>query len=403
VQGMAPVAIANLGNLEMKKVLLGTSALLGAGLVASPAFAADGIKLSLGGYFKTSVDVNIDDNGQSDLGHNRDASMVSSDAEIYFLGKTTLDNGLTVGARVELEGEQKTGDQIDAAFVYFQGGFGELRIGSQNSALASSCITPVGGSANFGAFSQTSINNNAFVDTFAGSATICEGVDSENASGGANGKSQKVVYVTPSFGGFQLALSWSPNDNHESGNGHVVMNSTNTGDQKQIVDAYASYVHDFDGFSVQWGGGGSWALATDGDSNKKKSFYQTGLNLTFGGFSVGGAFEYMKDVNARFDATTGDFVSNHGGDMWVAGGGLAYTFDAWTVGAQYSYSHIDGVDSSGSNRKVHQIELTGQYAMGPGINLDAGIGYAHASGSSDDAAHGGYDSFNIGLGTSFTF
>jgi hypothetical protein len=94
-----------------------------------------------------------------------------------------LDNGLTVGARVELEGEQKSGDQIDAAFVYFQGGFGELRIGSQNSALAAMCVTPVGGSANFGAFSQSSINNNAFAQTFAGSATVCEGVDSENFSG----------------------------------------------------------------------------------------------------------------------------------------------------------------------------------------------------------------------------
>jgi hypothetical protein len=41
--------------------------------------------------------------------------------------------------------------------------------------------------------------------------------------------------------------------------------------------------------------------------------------------------------------------------------------------------------------------------MGPGIALDAGIGYAHANGNSGDAAHGGYDAFNVGLGTSFTF
>jgi predicted porin len=388
----------------MKKVLLGTTALLGAGLLASPAFAADGIKLGLGGFFKTSVDVNIDDNGDGDLGHNRDASMVSSDAEIYFTGKTTLDNGLTVGARVELEGEQKTGDQIDAAFVYFQGGFGEVRIGSQNSALASQCVTPVGGSANFGAFSPSSINNNALKDTWAASATICEGVDSENFTG-ANGKSQKVVYVSPSFGGFQLALSWSPNDNHETGNGHAGMNKIAKGDQKQIIDAYASFNHDFDGFSVQWGGGGSWALNTDGDNNRKKSFYQTGLNLTFGQFAVGGAFEYMKRVQIQSSTSTGGstvFNGNHG-DMWVAGGGVSYTVDAWTVGAQYSFTHVEDVDTLGANRHVHQIELTGQYAMGPGINLDAGIGYTHADGGKGDAAHGGYDSFNIGLGTSFTF
>jgi len=386
----------------MKKFLLGTSTLIGIGLIGHPALAADGIKLDLGGFFRTSFNANIDNNANGDLGNGRDATEVTSDAEIYFLGKTTLDNGLTVGARVELEGEQKSGDQIDAAFVYFQGGFGEVRIGSQDSAMATQCVTPVGGTDNFGAFSQDTINNNAFVDIFAGSATICEGVDSEPA-GGADGKAQKVVYISPDFSGFQLALSWTPNDNHETGNGHVTMNAETNGDQKQIIDTYLSYNHDFEGFSVQWGGGGSWALATDGDNNKKKSFYQTGLNLTFGDFSVGGAFEYMKDENARFDAVSGDFASNHGGDMWVAGGGIAYKLDAWTFGAQYSYSHVDGVDDAGSTRKIHQAVLTGQYDLGPGIVLDGELGYAHADGSSADAAHGGYDSFNIGMGTAFTF
>jgi outer membrane protein OmpU len=387
----------------MKKLLLGTSALVGAGLVASPTFAADGIKLGLGGFFRTSFNANIDNNGQNDLGNNRDATEVTSDAEIYFIGHTTLDNGLTVGTRVELEGEQKAGDQIDAAYVYFQGGFGELRIGSQYSAIAGQCVTPVGGTSNFGAFSQDTINNNAFVNTFALSATVCEGVDTENASDGANLKAQKVVYLTPNFSGFQLALSWTPNDNHESGNGHTTMNADNEGDQKQIIDAYLTYTHDFEGFSVQWGGGGSWALAADGDHNKKKQFYQTGMNLTFGNLAIGGAFQYMSDINARYDPVSGAFTSNHGGDMWVAGGGLAYTMDAWIFGAQYSYSHIDGVDDAGSNRKIHQAVLTAQYAMGPGIMLDGELGYAHADGSSADAANGGYDSFNFGLGTAFTF
>ena len=59
-----PVAIANLGNLEMKKVLLGTTALLGAGLVASPAFAADGIKLGVGGFFKEAYMVVFDDDSE---------------------------------------------------------------------------------------------------------------------------------------------------------------------------------------------------------------------------------------------------------------------------------------------------------------------------------------------------
>lgn len=381
----------------MKGILVSTSALVGVGLIAHPALAADGIKLELGGFFRTSVAANIDSNNNGKLGNSRDATEVGSDAEIYFLGKTTLDNGLTVGTRVELEGEQKTGDQIDAAFVYFQGGFGELRIGSQNSALAAQCVTPVGGTNNFGAFSQDTINNNAFVGEFSGSATVCEGVDTENATNGANGKAQKLVYLTPSFGGFQLALSWTPNDNHEAGNGHVVMNQVTKGDQKQIIDAYVNYNHDFDGVSVAWGGGGSWALDTNGPNSHTKQFYQTGLNLTFGNFAVGGAFEYMRHIESAG-------LTNSGGDFWVAGGGLSYTLDAWIFGAQYSYSHIEDVGGTqGDNRRVHQAVLTAQYALGPGIGLDAELGYAHANGSATDGAHGGYNSYNIGLGTSFTF
>ncbi|MBA4100348.1 MAG: porin, partial [Rhodospirillum sp.] len=50
----------------MKKVLLGTTALLGAGLVASPAFAADGIKLGVGGFFKTAYMMNFDDDDEGE-------------------------------------------------------------------------------------------------------------------------------------------------------------------------------------------------------------------------------------------------------------------------------------------------------------------------------------------------
>ena len=119
----------------MKKVLLGTTALLGAGLVASPAFAADGIKLGVGGFFKTAYMVNFDDDGEGELGNERNTDGVFSDAEIHFDGSTVLDNGLEVGGHVELEGETAT-DQIDEAYVFFSGGFGEFRMGSQDDALA---------------------------------------------------------------------------------------------------------------------------------------------------------------------------------------------------------------------------------------------------------------------------
>ncbi|MET1027795.1 MAG: porin [Dongiaceae bacterium] len=397
------MAIANLGNLEMKKVLLGTSALLGAGLVASPAFAADGIKLSLGGFFRTAVLGNWDDHGSDDLGNKRYNDGVFSDAEIYFLGKTTLDNGLTVGARVELEGEQKGSDQIDAAYVYFQGGFGEVRIGSQSGALATMCVTPVGGTANFGAFSQDQIPNNAFSGGY--SNGICNSVDGFGNGGGlsdADGnKAQKLLYITPNFGGFQLGVSWAPNGGHEfTGvtDFHSGMPTVVDGEQRNVVDAYAQYSHDFSGWGISWGGGGSWALSQGGSNTagdtKRNHYYQSGLNLTFGGFSIGAVGEYYQNFSS--------FADGDSGNAWVVGGGLAYNFDAWTVGFQYSYGDWQ-FEGPNTDRRINTAALTGKYDMGPGISLDSTLQYTWANGDQGDSAHGGYDAVSVGLGTSFNF
>ena len=57
------------------------------------------------------------------------------DGEIHFEPKITLDNGLTIGANVQLEaGPDALTDTIDEAFVFLRGSFGEVIIGDRNSA-----------------------------------------------------------------------------------------------------------------------------------------------------------------------------------------------------------------------------------------------------------------------------
>src|SRR5688572_18825543 len=171
----------------MKRVaLLGSTALFGAGMVATPALAADGIKLGVGGFFRTAYMATFDDDSEGEPGNERNTDGVFSDAEIHFTGSTVLDNGLEVGARVELEGEDNgaAADQIDEAWIYFSGGFGELRMGSDDDALANACIVPPGGTGNFSAFSpnQCGANTNT-------SNTVCTGVDD-------SGDAQMFVYLT---------------------------------------------------------------------------------------------------------------------------------------------------------------------------------------------------------------
>jgi outer membrane protein OmpU len=381
----------------MKKVLLGTTALLGAGLVASPAFAADGIKLGVGGFFKTAYMVNFDDDSEGEPGNERNTDGVFSDSEVHFTGSTVLDNGLEVGARIELEGEDDAGDQIDEAWIYFSGGFGELRMGSDDDALANACIVPPGGTGNFSAFSPNQWGANTNTST-----SVCSGVDDR-------GDAQKFVYISPSFAGFQFTGSYTPNggdERHGDGVGaHLGMPVNADDESRHNVSGYLSYQFDGDGWGLTAGAGASFEGHVEqapGPDRDEQDFYQAGLNLTFGNFSVGGVFEYYNDL---LDQGADNI------DTWTTGAGIAYSMDAWTVGAQYSHGDSDNDGANGGDSTQDRIVLTGNYAMGPGINIDAEIGYTWVDVDGPDTAvttfggneFDGYDALEIGIGTNITF
>src|SRR5690242_2987154 len=117
----------------MRQALLRTSMLVGLGVLgcAAPGSASDGIKLGIGGYFSESYVVNFDNKDEGHWGNHRNLDGLKHDAEVQFDGETTLDNGLTIEARVELVGEQDD-DQIDKSWIAWSGGFGKVSIGAQN-------------------------------------------------------------------------------------------------------------------------------------------------------------------------------------------------------------------------------------------------------------------------------
>src|SRR5262245_45753484 len=94
---------------HMKKALLGTTALVAAGLAVGDAYAADGVKLGIGGRYMGAAGVIFGEDSDTYSTGNTRNYVFKQDVEVYFLGETVLDNGLTVGARVELEG-QTSGD-----------------------------------------------------------------------------------------------------------------------------------------------------------------------------------------------------------------------------------------------------------------------------------------------------
>ncbi len=393
-------------------------ALVGSAGAASTAAAADPIKLTIGGFFRETYMVVADDHGQGDFGHDNNTDGFFNDAEIHFTGSTVLDNGLEVGARVELEGETDD-DQIDEAWVWFAGGFGEVRIGSDDDALANACVVPPGGTANFSAFSPNQWGANAgglfaFGGVFS-SNSVCSGVDER-------GDAQKLLYITPRFAGFQLTVSYTPDgggETHADGFGpHVGMPAHAIFDSRHNVSAYLTYVYEGDDWDLTAGLGGAWEghveEVADPVTAKEQDFYQAGVNLRVGDFSVGIAGEYFNDSRNFSIDVPGSEVSL-AVDTWVAGIGAAYRMDAWTFGLQYSHRE-DDTDFSGVfpidqfDAQQDRIVGTVNYALGPGINVDAELGYtwvdtdpelenvAAVPDGLDD-----YDAFEIGIGTSITF
>jgi len=387
----------------MKRQLLASSALIGVGLVATPASAADGVKLSVGGFFNEAYQVVFDDDGEGEAGNEHNTDGFFNSAEVHFMGSTVLDNGLTVGAHIELEGENDD-DQIDEAWVSFSGGFGEARIGSIDDALAYACILPPGATENFSAFSPDQWGANTVI-----SNPACVGVDES-----AGGDAQKILYFSPVFSGFQLALSYTPNggdQNHTDVAGpHVGMPFNNDDESRHNFSVYATYTFEGDGWGLTWGGGGSWVGHVEqvpGPDRKKQQFYQTGLTLTFGNFEVGGVFEYY---NHAFDRSNQDEVVGETlfEDAWVAGGGIAYTMDAWVFGAQYS--HLDANGTGGTADFTQDRAMaTVVYNLGPGIQVDGEVAYTwvdtdpEGAETSDGVEIDNYDAIELGIGTAITF
>jgi len=384
----------------MKKVLLGTSALLGVGLLAGTAQASDGVKLSLGGYITSQFGVAFDDDSSGEGGDNKNDVGVGTDAEIYFLGSVTLDNGVTVGARFDLEGGDEDTDQIDQAYAYFKGGFGDFRIGSQAGAAANMYMLPPGSTANFGPYSPNTTGSVASPGIFDPEGMLTN-----------QDKSQKLVYYSPTWAGFSFGVSFTPNDNEKdynngaNGGGSVSDNAdgswranSNPGDADNNIGLGLHYDLEGDGWGLALGGAAYWEgdMQNAQDGEGEQSGYNLGVNLSFGGLTVGVAGTYLVNI----DAANG--TNEDSSDSWAIGTGVSYNVDAWTVGGGWAHAEAEQ-DGFSDDSIIDRVGFTGSYAMGPGIDLDAGVFYTWVEAADDSDANDNYDSIEFAVGSSIKF
>ena len=351
----------------MKRVLLGTTALAAVGFFAGEAQAK--FDVTVNGSWNTAYGYVSEDhhrftptppNGGGTT--QRQNQAIDQDWEVHFRAQQTLDNGLIVGGRVELEGATNNGtdtvysgsagnDQIDERWMYFRGGFGEIRIGDEDDARKLKGYTapdPTG--FIFGVNSPTFTFNNLQPGEVTSSNTTTPNLENNSA---------KIIYFTPSFAGFQLAVSYAPDGTQD----RTSFGTGGTNEAGQVSNAWsvgADYSGEFAGFTIGGGGGYSKGYSETSAGNDP-SIWAAGLNVGFGGFTVGGSI-------ALTERTVAD-----NGNRTVYDVGVTYNFDAVTVGLGWSHGDYHNA-AFGGDDTFDQYQLGVGYALGPGVTLAAMIG-----------------------------
>ena len=351
-----------------KQLLAGTALVAATMLVAGGAVAADKkmmkSSMTVNGSFAAAIGGILNEEqeeGGADVATDTSAMDVRSDNEIHFNGRSTLDNGLKIHARVELEGQiGGGGDRIDEYFVSVSGAFGQVILGGTGGA-GIKMLTGLQGSWATGVGETLAYDNTMFVGSVAGNFHTIENVRMQDHD------ANKATYISPKFGGFQVGLTYSPTeDNDDSGSRVNAESGRHNG-----LEGAVSYAGKFGDVGFAVGGGMSaYQGATDSTAGKDdQSDWTVAARIDFGGgFRVSAAHKRTTDDD---DAAKGQVTDL--GARFVAGAN--------------SFSLVGSVGEMEEGGAEHRA-IMGSYArvLGPGAKWHADLIWNQSNNGADGAA-----------------
>ncbi len=401
----------------MKKLLLASTALAAVALAPGEGWAQAAppagppIKLGLGGYFQFYGIF-----GEQSR-HNFD---FKREGEIWFLGQAKLDNGLMIGVDVQLEASSCT-DQIDESYIWFQGGWGRVILGSENSAAYLLSVGSPTVDANFdgqdpnyrlfntlAGFPGDPRNGATFIAPGAGALALQNNaIDASVVN--LSTDAEKITYLSPRIFGFRAGLSFTP-DNSEDGTAASttakggsfagMLPNNNIGMYSNIIGFGANYEGAIGPASllagVSYETGWREQDARIGASptfKDRREAYSVGFDVGFAGVHFGAL--YYRDDNG--------FRQRGDHSAWAVG--LTYTMGPLTVGANYFDSQRDVLSATATpvpDERLRRLLVGGRYVLGPGIDIRSSVHYYgyNAPTTSDLADNHAW--FFV-LGTNFTF
>ena len=332
----------------MKKLLLGTTAIVGASVLAATAAQAAKPELKIDGYlrFETwfiSQDVNT--------GSNQGVYMETDDVEIHFQGSATADNGLEYGFYAELqEGGTDGSAGYDEANVFLAGNWGRVDMGSQDPVYDNYNVAAFGLSAD----KDGAWDGNNLFNTAGNTAPI------RTAFGG---DSNKVTYTTPSFSGFTAGVSYTPNQGASMNSGFA---SESTNSQHNLIGGAVRYKGSFSDVGVE-----ASARYVQGDVNDYPAaafndvqMWGLGAKVSYAGFGFAASYSDMGDSGV---SEANSALGADAGSWWDVG--VNYETGPYKVSVIYMNSEA-GVANT-SDDEVEYLQIGGKYAVADGLDIYA--------------------------------
>jgi len=263
-------------NTTMKTFLLGTTAVVGLGLlIPAPVFAAEPITLSIDGTVRVEAFfVEQDD----DAVFGRNTLLKLDDAGFNLQARGVADNGLRYGAAIKFNTDATGGAiSVDERALWFEGGWGRLELGNDDD--ASSGMTNHGGDLNSGASGYDGGPSTAF---------DFNSIEQPGAGIAGGGDATKITYFTPRVNGIQVGVSYTPDTNADGTSSISDLDAAGSGVQDQIALGI-NFVQSFDDVGIRLSYvmvNGDSKLASTKDTNN----WAIGAQADFGNVSVAAGY-----------------------------------------------------------------------------------------------------------------
>ena len=359
----------------MKKILLGTTTLIGAAALFSGAALADGPKVTLGGVADFQAGFLSDDNDADQR-----SGAFRSDTEVTLDIKGVADNGLTYGGHIMLETDvegansghdsDNQGFNAGRTYLFVEGSWGRLQGGSDLGVTktmkvdASNIARATGGiDGDFRYWGLATTGPGTLLATpdlilDHGPATIAIGANERDEN------LNKLSYYTPRFSGFQAGISYLF-DTAAGSRGQVVALGDNTAGQAEgVILGAVNWEGKFDQIGINVGATGEWG-DSESTTTEDLQTWQAGAMLTYMGFSVAGSYGDWGDSLLAV-ATNDD--ERH---FWTAG--VAY--ETGPFGASITYLKSETELTATTENEFDNISVGVDYKLAPGFTPYAEVSF----------------------------